>query len=519
MKFWLYLFVFLFAGNTASQAQKYDYNWMAGYGSTLGFDSNYLHWFGTSKLDFRQTPVAVNRDSLRINFGASNSTISDKDGNLLFYCNGVRVHNSIDEKMENGDSLSVRDSSYYLLHFQSSAFNLGLPLVQYHIALPNPIDDNLFELFYSYIDSIHLPNSIVTYSGKKILRATIDISANNGQGKVLAKDSIISYNYNNYSVAAVRHGDGRCWWVVSNISNTNCYLMTLYNGTDSFSHKMQCGGNQTDFAFSIYQRFSPDGNLFVTFSQTGELNIFDFDRCVGELSLREHISIRELSDSSGWTARNIEFSPDGRYLYVACIYRIFQFDMTANSIAGSRFIIGRYNNAHLCPFEQSYEHLQLAPDGKIYMSAGSTNYCVGVIDNPNAQGSSCNFNDTALELPTFIDGLPYYPNYRLGALPGSPCDTITGLNDVARADKEKLLKVFPNPATNFVTIDYGFTDWNKGEVSLEITNELGQMVHQQPVPMYSGFQKVEVQNFAPGMYTAFIKRKGQVVATAKFAKQ
>jgi hypothetical protein len=28
-----------------------------------------------------------------------------------------------------------------------------------------------------------------------------------------------------------------------------------------------------------------------------------------------------------------------------------------------------------------------------------------------------------------------------------------------------------------------------------------------------------LQNFAPGMYTAFIKRKGQVVATAKFAKQ
>jgi hypothetical protein len=428
------------------------------------------------------------------------------------------VHNSIDEKMENGDSLGTRNNNYYLFHLNTSAFSLGLPIIQYQIALPNQINQSVFDLFYIYEDTINIPNGI-SINGKKLLRATIDVNANNGQGKILAKDSIVSNYYNNSSVAAVKHGNGSDWWVVSNIAATNCYNFTLYNGTDSLFQKVQCGGNQTPIEINIYQRFSPDGNFFASFSQSAGLNIFNFDRCSGDLTLKEHIQIRELTDSLGWGARNIEFSADGRFLYVACIYRIFQFDMAANSIAGSRVIIGRYNNAHLCPFEQYYDHLQLAADGKIYMNGGSTNYCVGVIDNPNAQGLNCNFNDTALELPTFIDGLPYYPNYRLGALPGSPCDTLTGLNDVARADKEKLLKVFPNPATNFVTIDYGFTDWNKGEVSLEITNELGQVVHRQPLPLYSGFQKVEVQNFAPGMYTAFIKRKGQVVATAKFAKQ
>jgi len=68
-------------------------------------------------------------------------------------------------------------------------------------------------------------------------------------------------------------------------------------------------------------------------------------------------------------------------------------------------------------------------------------------------------------------------------------------------------------------VDYGFTDWSKnGAVSLEICDELGQAVYEQILPQYSGFQKLDVTKFAAGVYTAFIRRNGQMIATQKFAK-
>ena len=81
------------------------------------------------------------------------------------------------------------------------------------------------------------------------------------------------------------------------------------------------------------------------------------------------------------------------------------------------------------------------------------------------------------------------------------------------------MKVFPNPASDYVTIDYGYTDWNKGGVVLEIVNETGQVAYTQMLPMYSGFQKINITQYATGIYSAYIKRNNQIIATARFAKQ
>lgn len=488
---------------------------MAGYYSGIGFDSTFNHYFGISKFDFANTPVSISKDSLNFNFNRSNSIISDKDGNMLFYCNGVRVHNRFDEKIENGDSLS---GGYFIYNLDTWALALGIVYEQYHLVLPNPGNENLYDIFYVYVDSFLVTGGLYS-SGRKVLRATLDISANNGHGKLVSKDVTTIEQKNNISIAAVKHGNGKDWWLVSYRTLTNCYDLALYTDSNVTTHASQClNVGAEEAGYFVPERFSPDGNLFGTLSSSMGLSVFNFDRCSGQLNLKELVPIQELKDSTDWWPMALEFSPDGRFLYAFCKYRIFQFDMQASSIAASRVTIGVYDRTHKCPFNQTFTHAQLAPNGKIYMNGGSNNYCIGVIDNPNGQGLSCNFNDMAITLPTFISGLPYYPNYRLGALPGSPCDTLTSLNETARAEKEKILKVFPNPATDFVTIDYGFTDWNKGEVVLEITNHLGQVVHRQPLPMYSGFQKVEVSQLATGVYTALIKRGVQVVATAKFVK-
>jgi hypothetical protein len=214
----------------------------------------------------------------------------------------------------------------------------------------------------------------------------------------------------------------------------------------------------------------------------------------------------------------MEFSANSRFLYIFCSYRIFQYDLTAETIANSKYLVGSYHYPGHHPSD--YYWAQLAPDGKIYISGGSSSYYLSVIDSPDNKDTACGFLDQGMHIPTYIQGLPYNPNYRLGALTGSPCDTgtVSGLNELTRAAKEQILKIFPNPAGDYTVVDYGFTDWSKGPVSLVVMNDLGQLVYQQQLPMYSGYQKIDISRFASGMYMAVIKRGAGVVAVARFVK-
>lgn len=515
------IFFYLFIACLFGHAQKYDYTWLTGYGSTLGYSTNYQHWYGISRFDFGQQPVSVVLDSLGFNFDASCSAISDVNGNLLFYCNGVTIHNSMDGKIENGDSLACIGDKYFMTSYYPSSFSFGMPYRQYHLFLPNPLNSNYYDMFYAYIDTFNIPAGL-TVNGKKILTARVDMTGNNGLGIVSRKDVVVATMENNAAIAAVKHANGKDWWLITNVTGTNCYNVMLYEGYDSISFvNTVCSGGQTPRGEMLSTTFSTDGSKLITArSSTDTINVFDFDRCSGEITLYEQMILPELKDSSGWYAVSIEFSPDSRYMYIFCGYRIFQFDMQSASIEGSRQTVATYNPNHYCPFPQLFYYSQLAPDGKIYFHSYHGNYCLGLISNPNSGGAACSLNDTGFIIPSFALGVPYYPNYRLGALSGSPCDTISSLNETERAAKEKQVKVFPNPATENVTIDYGFTDWSKkGEITMEIANELGQVVYAQVLPQYSGFQRLNVGGFASGMYQVFIKRRGLVVAVEKLVKE
>jgi Secretion system C-terminal sorting domain len=108
--------------------------------------------------------------------------------------------------------------------------------------------------------------------------------------------------------------------------------------------------------------------------------------------------------------------------------------------------------------------MQLAPNGKIYMSVGQVisqnKYYWHVIDKPNESGIACNvlkkYNGLRFEHPVY--SMPIYPNYRLYDSPGSPCDSLgidgpppVGLLDVQIGEKENIA-VYPNPASEFIVV-------------------------------------------------------------------
>ena len=69
--------------------------------------------------------------------------------------------------------------------------------------------------------------------------------------------------------------------------------------------------------------------------------------------------------------------------------------------------------------------MRLAPDGKIYMSSTNGTRYLHVINEPNMQGTDCNFVQRQVTLPTYnAFTLPNFPYFNLFDAEGSPCDTL-----------------------------------------------------------------------------------------------
>jgi hypothetical protein len=126
------------------------------------------------------------------------------------------------------------------------------------------------------------------------------------------------------------------------------------------------------------------------------------------------------------------------------------------------------------PFATYFFVQQLAPDNKIYIAAYNASNVMHIIDSPDVLGVGCNVIQHGLQLPVLNDGtVPNHPNYHLGPVVGSICDSLSvGLphNIVQSAG----LRLNPNPATNQVWVNYQFP--NNRDGWLEIYDPLGKLI-------------------------------------------
>ena len=486
-------------------AQKYDYNWMAGYDSFAGYDSSATYHFGISRFDFNSDSVSVSYDSLGINFTGTSAEISDSRGEIQFYTNGITIRNRWDEIVENGDSLS---NGYYLKNF-FRWYAYGDQNNMLFQSIPNPIDSNKFDLFYIFMDTTNAIDPV----GTKLLHTQIQMDANQGKGSVNFKDRTIAVENVGPGLAAVKHANGRDWWLCTLRENAPVYDLYLYDGGDiTKSFSQETAGFTYHLLETSFIRFSPDGKWMMSAdNEQGRLDFFHFDRCNGTLTLAEDIYLPEVRDSlRKYLMAGGEFSSSSRFAYVCVNAKLYQFDLEDSVISSSKTVVGQNSNNQIGLGPLTYYHAQLAPDGKIYINSSNTINFIACINSPDSAGGACQLKDTGWQLPSIIAGLPYFPNYRLGAEPGSACDTIG-----KQTNNEQILKVYPNPASQQITVDYGFTNWSKGQPILQICNILGQVVYKQLLPMYSGYQKIDISILAPGIYTVYVNQKAAVLAATK----
>ncbi|MBL0308896.1 MAG: T9SS type A sorting domain-containing protein [Bacteroidetes bacterium] len=96
---------------------------------------------------------------------------------------------------------------------------------------------------------------------------------------------------------------------------------------------------------------------------------------------------------------------------------------------------------------------------------------------------------------------------------------LVGVDEVVKPEINGI-KVYPNPASTEITVDYSLFDWiQQEEISLVLMNSLGQSIYQASVPQYSWLQRIDISSYPVGLYVCYIKRNVTIIATSKFAKQ
>ncbi len=398
-------------------AQKHDYIWTSGYLFSEP-DPN----FGGTNIDFNEEPPLIYKVDRNMNFNKTIASICDYEGSLLFYTNGIAIENAVGQIMENGDSINNDGVT------QELYATLGLPITQGAIILNLPrSEDSIYYIFYMSVD--HEPGGLNSHF-PKLFYSTININGNNGMGKLVEKDILVIEDTLAYGrISAVKHANGIDWWVL--LSEWDDFTHKFYkilltpNGIESIEKKAP-GPNIFYTAGSVGQSvFSPDGKFYarhdIRFDPFSVIDIYDFDRCTGELSLLSHFEMNDTTFLSGGLA----FSPDSRFLYVTTRDFVYQFDMWANDIEASKTLVAEYDGFVGHSFPSWFTVAQLAPNGKIYFASAVSDTVLHVINTPNQPSLDCHVRQHSVFLPTLNEkSLPNFPNYRLGPLDGSPCDTL-----------------------------------------------------------------------------------------------
>jgi hypothetical protein len=260
----------------------------------------------------------------------------------------------------------------------------------------------------------------------------IDATANNGLGKVIDKNHLISEQgaMGGY-VTVTKHANGRDWWVVSHHKYLNKYYISLVTPDGVRPPLVQFIGDSNNQSCCGWTMFSPNGEKYFRCTPHDGVKIFDFDRCTGELS--NPVRIDSLQTASSGPS-GLSVSNDNHYLYVSTNRYVLQYDLTATDIAASRQLLAEVDWAHV-PEIGTFHHSLLAPDGKIYMISFNYVQDMTVIHFPERQGAACKVEQHGFKLPALYgnDFIFNFPHYRLGPIDGSACDTL-GINNLPLAE-------------------------------------------------------------------------------------
>jgi len=214
-----------------------------------------------------------------------------------------------------------------------------------------------------------------------------------------------------------------------------------------------------------------------------------------------------LSDTTAGYLSGCSFSPNSRFLYVNGPQYIFQYDLSSANILNSKQIVATWDTSN--SFSDWFFLNQLGPDGKIYLSTAGGSWILHRINFPDLLGQACDVQQEVLHLDTSgVDNfsVPNFPNYRLGPIMGSPCDTL-GLS-VPRITLNYDFRIFPNPTSEYADVIYQLPE--NTDAILEIRTTTGVLISSEILPKWSTTHLIDVSQLAKGIYLVELKTKNAI---------
>lgn len=356
-------------------------------------------WFFGNRAGLHFTSTGVQPDSGAMNTLEGCASLSDLNGNILFYSNGLEVYDASHNVMPNSTGLLGDSSST-----QSAIF------------VPKPGVPGHFFIFTSEklgTDSIH-------YS-------EIDMSLNGGLGDVVAtvKNIALAPDSAAEKLTAAQHANSTDFWVIAHgLNDNNFYTYLVTNAGVNPVPVISSTGPLHDFSSGQgaigYMRMSPDGKtIALARNIENEVDILSFDNSTGAVNYQYTLADTVLQPSIA--AYGVEFSPNGQLLYVSDWEdtTIRQYNLTAGNAAAveaSKFVLNIGSGV--------FGALQLGPDGKIYVSQKNAQF-ISRINHPDVPGPGCTYEHEAVQLlnntncrtglpnfnPSFLDPQIHFDSY------------------------------------------------------------------------------------------------------------
>lgn len=407
--------IFLLLSTLPLFAQKEANNWLFGISAGIHFED-----------DGAVTILPSN--AIATNEGCS--SISDVNGNLLFYTDGRNVWDRNNTIMPNGN-------------YPGGSGLLGDPSsTQSAIIVPNKNNPNIYYIFT--VDEPHHENAaaypnqfngVYTEGGSVPLEddgfnnglnySIVDLSltGNNGSiGNITTRNvHLVTYNPSNIDeikykcsekITSVRKSNGTGYWVITqfidkfyafevtaagvNVTPVVTQLAPIIPTSGYRRNAIGCikaSPNGEKIAIAHAQISENEGSS----EQNGAAYLYNFDDLTGVVS-------SPIAISTNTMPYGVEFSPKSKKLYVTYnnsdigFGGVHQYDLLSNDIPGSDVLISSTNQAG---------SLQLGPNGKIYKAVVNSN-TLDVINNPEEDGVSCNYTQGGVNLEggTCFFGLP-----------------------------------------------------------------------------------------------------------------
>lgn len=375
--------------------------------SRCGTEMHTLNWvFGDSAAFRLGTDTIIPTPATGAGTFEGVASISDENGDLLFYCNGPTVYDRANFPMTNGQGL-----------IGSKSASQGV------VAIPYPGQPMKYFLFTS--DAVE--NTF--FNGLRY--SVIDMTANNGFGDVIPTQKNIMLGFFKCEmVAAVQHDNGRDFWLITHEAFNNNFNSFLISPTGINTIPVVTTIGPSMMVPTGGMKVSPNREkVAISMNEIGvrSLAVLDFDATTGKFANPFLVPINPTQQVYG-----VEWSPDNSRVFFTTLYDLFQIDMTQptpQDIINSNTLI--YTSPALDVLS-----LQRASNGKIYVSMGQFDK-LHVIEEPNALGNAVGFQYQGYDLNGSL-GFWGLPNFYVGMGPEIDFVDLTGTDEACEGSDNNL---------------------------------------------------------------------------------